>query len=456
LKLHLARRAAEIARLEAESAQQRASFLAQASAVLSESLDYNTTLARIANLAVPAVADWCTVTLVQEGKSVYRVAVVHRDPRKQGLARDYEKRFPPIFYRAREYATVLHEGRAILVPEVDDSKLVAAAQGAEHLQLLRELGVSSCIIAPLIAHQNLLGVISFMLAESNRRYGPADLTLAQDLAIRAGLAIENAQLYEAERKRADFEQALIGIVSHDLRNPLGVITMSAAAIEKGIDLDERHKKAARRIVSAAERASRLIRDLLDFTQARMAGGIPIQRRAVDFHVLTRESLDVIRNAHDGRNIELEQSGDGKGEWDPDRIDQVLENLVNNALKYSPPGSVIDVETRGQKDFMLLQVHNAGDPIPQELLADIFKPMKRGPRKMDKDGRSIGLGLYIVQQIVLAHDGVIEVSSSREKGTTVTVRLPRKAQAGTIEPMERVRPTIQSNSSEGNQERGVLQ
>jgi len=106
--------------------------------------------------------------------------------------------------------------------------------------------------------------------------------------------------------------------------------------------------------------------------------------------------------------------------------------------------------------MLLQVHNAGDPIPQELLADIFKPMKRGPRKMDKDGRSIGLGLYIVQQIVLAHDGVIEVSSSREKGTTVTVRLPRKAQAGTIELMERVRPTIQSNSSEGNQERGVLQ
>ena len=455
LNLHIARRAAEIARLEAESAQRRALFLAQASAVLSESLDYSTTLARIANLAVPAVADWCMVTLVQDNKSVRRVAVVHRDARKQDLARDYEKRFPPISHGAGEYATVLREGKAVLVPEVDDSQLVAAAQSTEHLQLLRELGVSSCIMAPLLAHQTVLGVISFMLAESNRRYGPADLTLAQDLAIRAALAIENAQLYEAERKRADFEQTLIGIVSHDLRNPLGVIKVSAAAIERGIDIHERHKKVASRIVSATERASRLIRDLLDFTQARMAGGIPIQRRAVDFHVLTKESLEGIRHTHDGRNIELEQSGDGEGEWDPDRIDQVLENLVNNALKYSPPGSAIDVETKGQNAFMLLQVHNAGDPIPQELLPDIFKPMNRGPRKMDKGSRSIGLGLYIVQQIVLAHDGVIEVSSSREKGTTFTVRLPRKAQSGTIELKERVGPTIQSHSSEGDREQGVL-
>lgn len=133
--------------------------------MLSESLDYNATLVRIASLAVPAVADWCTVTLVQENKSLRSVAVVHRDPRKQELAREYERRFPPVFHQAGDYATVLREGKAALVPVVDDSGLVAAAQSAEHLQLLRELGVSSCIMAPLLAHQNLLGVISFMAGD---------------------------------------------------------------------------------------------------------------------------------------------------------------------------------------------------------------------------------------------------------------------------------------------------
>lgn len=159
------------------------------------------------------------------------------------------------------------------------------------------------------------------------------------------------------------------------------------------------------------------------------------RLAEDLASRAALAIDGIRDRRSGRNIVLEQSGEGTGEWDPDRIDQVIENLVNNALKYSPPGSAIDVKTVGHEKFMLLEVHNTGDPISPELLPDIFKPMKRGSGKMERGNRSIGLGLYIVQQIVVAHGGVIEVTSSKERGTKFSVRLPRRVQAGAIELTE---------------------
>jgi PAS domain S-box-containing protein len=235
--------------------------------------------------------------------------------------------------------------------------------------------------------------------------------------------------HEAEvQKRVDFEQQLIGIVSHDLRNPLNAIALSAGMLVRQEGLDERSAKGVRRILTSAERATRMILDLLDFTQARLAGGIPVEVKPVDLHELVRQVVEELEHTHPERALKLTQEGDTRGVLDPDRMAQVVMNLASNALKYSPPGTPVTVRTRGERDAVVLEVHNRGEPIAPERLPHVFKPLSRGAAKVDVQTRSIGLGLFIVDSIVRAHGGGVTVTSTGAEGTTFTVRLPRGTQA----------------------------
>ena len=230
---------------------------------------------------------------------------------------------------------------------------------------------------------------------------------------------------EAEQRRADFEQKLVGIVSHDLKNPLSAILMqSAMAVQQG-GLDERVLKMMKRIQSSAERASRMIFDLLDFTQARLGGGIPVQRRHVEAHEVVTQVLEEARQAFPGRKLRLTVSGETTGQWDGDRLAQVVTNLVQNALKYSPEDSEVQVQLRSLGESVELSVHNEGAPISAERLPLLFEPMQRATDQEDKASRSVGLGLYIVKQLVEAHGGIISVRSEPSSGTVFTVRLPRQ-------------------------------
>src|SRR5260370_41208008 len=267
--------------------------------------------------------------------------------RKMPIKAEYKKLFAPPFDNSPEFTSVLRHRKAVRVAEVTEAHLGAFAQNPAQLSILRELGIASCIIAPLSARENLIGLITLVRSDPASPYEEADLVLAEDLASRAALAIENARLYEAERKRSDFEQQLIGIVSHDLRNPLSVIAMAAAAIERSSSIDDRSKRSAGRIRAATERANQLIRDLLDFTQARRAGGIPIRRSHVDIHFLTKELIEDLTAGQPAGRIEFFQSGDGLGNYDPNRVQQMIENLTQNALKYGAPAAPIRVETRGE-------------------------------------------------------------------------------------------------------------
>ncbi|AKJ06706.1 PAS domain S-box-containing protein [Archangium gephyra] len=237
---------------------------------------------------------------------------------------------------------------------------------------------------------------------------------------------ERKHQQQESQKRAEFAEQLIGIVSHDLRNPLNAITLSVAALMRQEELGERQAKGLARISAATERATRLIHDLLDFTRARLGGGIPIERKPLDLHTHCRQVVEEVRLAHPDREVEVVRSGEGRGEWDGDRLAQVITNLVNNALAYSPPGTPVRVETRGVDGTVLLGVHNEGRPIPPELLPHLFEPMTRGRPGGDTASRSIGLGLFIVANIVHAHGGTIDVHSEAATGTTFTVRLPRLA------------------------------
>jgi len=234
---------------------------------------------------------------------------------------------------------------------------------------------------------------------------------------------EAERLMGMEKERALFEQQLVGIVSHDLRNPIAAVTLSAATLLRRPDLEDRQRRTLLRILTSAERAHRMIRDLLDFTQARLGGGLPVVRKPGDVHAAVRNVVEEAEEAHPGRTVEFEHTGSGEGLWDADRLAQAVGNLLSNALQYSPPDSRVRITSRGEDRAVVLTVHNEGPAIPPELLPRIFHPMQRGAQQVSQ-GRSVGLGLYIVDQVVRAHGGTIEVASTAEAGTTFTVRLPR--------------------------------
>jgi PAS domain S-box-containing protein len=234
-------------------------------------------------------------------------------------------------------------------------------------------------------------------------------------------ALKTAQ--QEATQRATFAQQLIGIVSHDLRNPVTAILLGVQSLLRLDQQDERTTRGLARVHSAAERVSRMIRDLLDFTQARLRGGIPIQRQPIDLLTIVRQSVDEVKTASPRRCINVRSSGDTTGSWDPDRIAQVITNLVTNAQQYGPPDGCVDVEVIADESHVRLCVHNEGEPIPPEQLARIFEPLERGT-KSDPGIRNIGLGLFIVDHIVKAHGGRVEVRSEAGEGTTFTVTLPR--------------------------------
>ena len=233
---------------------------------------------------------------------------------------------------------------------------------------------------------------------------------------------EEKRAEELARKQAEFEQQLVGIVSHDLRSPLSAIQLSSDVLMQLGGHDERMRRSVTRIRTSTDRAMRMVRDLLDFTQARLGGGIRVVPAPLDLHTLVRQTLDEVQASFPERSLRLETSGSGRGSWDADRLAQVITNLTTNAFKYSPPGTLVTVASRGLDGAVELRVHNASSPIPPDALGRIFEPMQRA-NQTDRASRSVGLGLYIVKHIVEVHGGSIEVTSN-DDGTTFTVRLPR--------------------------------
>ncbi|HET6347072.1 MAG TPA: PAS domain-containing sensor histidine kinase, partial [Myxococcota bacterium] len=229
----------------------------------------------------------------------------------------------------------------------------------------------------------------------------------------------------AQKCRADFEQQIIGIVSHDLRNPISAIMLASSRLLQRGPRDARETRVLHKILTATERIDRLIHDLLDFTQARASTGIPVMCRPCDAAKVVRDTVEELRMAHPDRVIEAHADTGVRGTWDPDRLAQLLTNLLNNALQHSPAAMPVSVRVEASATALTLTVHNFGDPIPEELLPHVTEPFKRGASEETSKQRSIGLGLFIVDQIVRAHGGRLEVTSGPEIGTSFTVRLPRE-------------------------------
>ncbi|AKQ70639.1 Histidine protein kinase AsgD [Myxococcus hansupus] len=407
------------AHAQARAAAARLQMLAEASnAFDATNRDLTVLLDTIARQVTRFLADACTLCLLSDDGTRLEVAARHA---VLALA---DAR--PLLPGEALSDFVLQSGRPLLIPELSvEQRREWVGQSSEGEPLC------SLICVPLRTQGRVVGTLSVGRSEKGRGFTLEDQELVEELAAKAALSIENARLFaeqqrsqEELRRRAEFEQQLVGIVSHDLRNPLAAISMSAGLLEKKGVLTDSQKRMVWRIGQATERAARMIRDLLDFTKARLGGGIALHRQPTDLRDVVSQVVDELQVANPERRVEVDIQGEVRGEWDSDRIAQVLTNLLGNALAYSPADAPVRVGTRLEGEAAMLSVFNGGEPIPRELLPRLFEPLTRGALKEGQSTRSIGLGLYIVQDIVRGHGGGVEVVSSQQQGTTFTVRLPR--------------------------------
>jgi PAS domain S-box-containing protein len=430
--VELARRyTAEVRAVQrAEAAQLRLALLAEVSNILAGSLDYETTLQSVARLVVPHMADLCIVDLALDGQ-VRKVAVAHADPSKEELLHTLQRNYAPAIESNHPAAVVMREGKPAVVADVPDSHLEEIAIDDEHLRLMHELGYRSYMVVPLQWHEHTLGTISFISGGSGRRYTEEDLSLAEEVAHRAGQAVENARLFSDEQEAVRAREELLSIVSHDMKNPLGNIKVLAQLMKRRIARGEaiepeRLTGDLSRIEGQVTKMNLLINELLDFARLQMGQALDLDRRSADLVALARQVAAEADQAHDPPRVRVEPSAPALvGVWDPDRIERAISNLVSNALKYSPRDSEVTVEVGREEDsgpWAVVAVRDQGVGIPADDLPHIFEWFRRAGNVTGRI-RGTGVGLAGARQIVEQHGGTITVESEEGLGSTFTVRLP---------------------------------
>jgi PAS domain S-box-containing protein len=419
-------------------AQDTSTFLAEVGHILASSLRVEDTLGRIARVSLRSLADCVIVDVVGEGEALRRVVVVHADPAKRELCEQL-KHFRLDWRRPYLASKMLSTGRPALMSDVDPEYVVSVAQNEEHLKVLRELDPKSMMAVPLQGRHGQLGTVLFIATDPMHRYGEEDLALADDLARRAALALENAQLYETARRATQLRDDVLGIVAHDLRNPLGTILMQATTLGRREASGPPPKKSLEMIERAAKRMSRLIQDLLDVTRME-AGQLGVERSVIGTRAFVTECTEAqaLLSAAAALELELELDADLPEVWaDRDRLLQVFENLIGNAVKFTRPGGRIAVGAKARDREVLFWVRDTGAGIAPEDVQHLFDRFWQA-RKGTK--RGAGLGLPIVKGIVEAHGGRIWVESTVGQGSTFFFTIPtQRTPAVRAESPEHARP-----------------
>lgn len=406
----------------AETAQR---FLADASRELAGSLDYQVTLEKIARLAVPAIADWCVVDLRENG-FLRRVSVAHADPAKEKLARELEERYPTDPDASVGVPQVIRSGVTEWSADLSDEDLRAGARDDAHLGVLRELGLKAYIIVPIRTRRGPLGAIALITAESNRRYSATDVRVAEDLGRRVGMAIENALLYQEAQEAVAVRDRVLAVVSHDLRNQLGVVKMGthllARKLEATADKNEFHRPIDT-IERTADSMQRLVTDLLDMA-ALQAGKLTVEPQPLVVADILEEACRSQQLIAAAKGVKLTVHSvavDVRIMADRERLLQALANLLGNAIKFTDQGGSVTLRANAGDEDVTIAVDDTGTGIPTEHLDRIFDPYQSLQRT---EQRGTGLGLYISKGIVVRHGGRLEVESTVGKGSTFMITLPR--------------------------------
>jgi signal transduction histidine kinase len=426
---------------ERNRAEQRLQLLADAGSVLTTSLDADKTLQQITQLMVPALGDWGLIYLVADDGSINLAAATHSDPGHREITKALYTRYALDPAAAHGVANVLRTGRPEVVTQITDEMLELAARDNEHLRLLKLIGFHDVMIVPLNARGRTLGALVLVSADAQTSYDAEDLALAEDLAQRAALAAANAQLYTAERgarqeaeaARTEAEVALgardkfLSIAAHELRTPLTALLGQAQLLERRItkypEITERDLRSLSVVVNQAQRLDQLITTLFDLNRLQ-TGQITLRCAPCDLGELVARLVEELKPTLNNHHFELDLPQEAVViPCDELRLEQILQNLVQNAIKYSPDGGPIGIRIALDATIALLEVRDSGIGIPEESLPHLFEPYFRAANAERSVMQGLGVGLGIVKELVQLHGGTVSVRSAEGQGSTFTVRLP---------------------------------
>jgi PAS domain S-box-containing protein len=451
-------------------------FLVEASRVLASSLDYEQTLRTVAALAVPVLADWCAVDVLTDDGELRRLAVQHTDPAKVRMVQEIEARWPTRTDTPYGLAHVVRTGQAEMMPHIPEELLTANAQDPEHLRLIRELGLRSYVCVPLVARGKVLGALSLVHAESGRSYDAADLSLAEELARRAAVAIDNARLFgETEEARAQLEQqtgeleeaqaememahdelqhayedlaertreaeraraaadeanaaksAFLATMSHELRTPLNAIAGYTQLLEMGIHgpVSNAQREALEKIHRNQTHLLGLINDVLNFAKIE-AGQVQYELQDVPLDATLSAVEALVEPQIRARRLTYRyRRGDPMATVcaDRERMEQVVLNLLSNAVKFTEPGGRVELSWEVDGRWVRIHVADTGRGIPPDKLEAIFEPFVQVDPALTRAAEGTGLGLAISRDLARAMRGDLTARSTEGEGSVFTLSLP---------------------------------
>jgi PAS domain S-box-containing protein len=378
-------------------------FLGDAGSILSASLDYATTLSSLARIAIPHLADSCVVDMVQEDRSIRRVAAAHVQAGQE-----------PALWRMPPFTNVIETGKSEIHAEKGDP-------------LLGDLGLQSLISVPMLIRGRSIGAITFMESRPERRpYGISDLTLAEDLADRAAIAVDNASLYWKEQEANRLKDEFLSTISHELRTPLTPILGGIFKLRTTRPNDQNLIATLDILERNARRQARIIEDLLDISRIA-SNNLELHRRPTNLAALVDGAVQVIRPAAEALGIHLDTHLESfsRPVWcDRERIRQVLWNILSNAIKFTPQGGRIDVTLESSSRFARITIEDTGIGIIPDFLPHVFERFRQADSFTTRLRGGLGLGLSIVRYIVERHGGSVRAESEGEgKGARFILDLP---------------------------------
>ena len=415
----------------AQESREREHYVAAVGEALASSLDYETTLKSIAQLSVPALADWCRIDVVDPNGAARVIAIEHRDPRMLERAEEIMRRFPPDKTKS-PIVRVLATGTSELYALITDEMLVAASEEAAYLAFLKEIGFRSVMVIPLKARGRTLAALTLVATAHRRAYTESDLAFAEDVARRAALAVENARLFRQEQAaRADAETAnrakdeFLATLSHELRTPLtSILGWSRMLTTMSVD-ETMVADGLQAIARSAEAQARIVDDLLDVSRV-ITGKLRLQVMPVRLRAVLDAAVASIHPAAEAKRIEIVVApvDDIVVRGDADRLQQVFWNLLTNAVKYTNPDGRVEITTELRDDAVAVLVRDTGSGIAPELLPFIFERFRQGDSGPTRSFGGLGLGLAIVKSLAELHGGGVSAMSEGDgRGSTFTVTLP---------------------------------
>jgi signal transduction histidine kinase/integral membrane sensor domain MASE1 len=408
-------------RQAAEQRSKESRFLAEASEKLGSSLDYETTLAAVARLMVPTLGDDCIVDIVEPDGQVRRVAEASTDADREALLRRL-RRYPHAEHSP--VAEVISGGKTIYIDDFDEAVFQRVATSDEHAAILRQVAPRRVVHVPLVARGKVVGAISFGTSRPGRTYSAYDLSLAEEVAQRAGMAVDNARLYQEAQEAIQARDEFLSVASHELRTPLMSLTLQVENVHRSATRpDNKLLDKVDVVKRQINRLGRLVDNLLDVSRLT-AGRLALELEEVDLgevigEIVPRFRADAERT---GSEIVVTSPSPCRGRWDRLRLEQVVTNLLSNAIKFGE-GKPIEVRLESQDEHALLSVKDHGIGISKGDQARIFERFERAVAQRNFGG--FGLGLWIVRQIAAAMGGTIQVRSETGEGAEFMLALPKR-------------------------------